>query len=61
MNSYRSSHLGETCNRFFDVVAVEHHQVGELINDDDDVRQRAFLPESPNRLGVSPSSNSRLY
>ena len=33
-------HLGEALDRAFDVLAGDHHQVGHLVDDDDDVGQR---------------------
>ena len=39
MNPNGASHLRQACDRFFDIGTIEHHQVGELIDDDDDVGQ----------------------
>ncbi len=33
-------HLREALHRAFDVLAGDHHQVGHLVDDDDDVGQR---------------------
>src|SRR5262249_10462783 len=33
MNSHRPSHLCQAGDRFFDVVGVDHHQVGQLVDD----------------------------
>jgi hypothetical protein len=33
-------HLGEALDRAFDLLAGDHHQVGHLVDDDDDVGQR---------------------
>src|SRR5262249_49399074 len=33
MNSHRPSHLRQAGDRFFDVVGVDHHQVGQLVDD----------------------------
>ena len=33
-------HLGEALHRAFDVLAGDHHQVGHLVDDDDDVGHR---------------------
>ena len=38
-----AGHLREARDRLFDVGAVEHHQVGELVDDDDDVGQRLLV------------------
>ena len=38
-----AGHLGEAGDGLFDVGAVEHHQVGELVDDDDDVGQRLLV------------------
>ena len=43
MNADGARHLRETRDGLFDVGAVEHHEVGELVDDDDDVRQRLFV------------------
>ena len=38
-----AGHLREAGDGLFDVGAVEHHQVGELVDDDDDVGQRLLV------------------
>ncbi len=38
-----AGHLGEAGDGFFDVGAVEHHEVGELVDDDDDVGERLLV------------------
>ncbi len=43
VNADGARHLREARDGLFDVGAVEHHQVGELVDDDDDVGQRLFL------------------
>ena len=43
MNADCARHLGEAGDGFFDVSAVEHHEVGELVDDDDDVGQRLLV------------------
>ena len=35
-----AGHLGEALDRAFDVLAGDHHQVGHLVDDDDDIGQR---------------------
>ena len=42
MNADRTSHLSQTRDRFLDLFAADHHQVGEFVDDDDDVRQLAI-------------------
>ena len=37
-------HLRQPRDRLFHVGAVEHHQVGQLVDDDDDVGQRLLRP-----------------
>ncbi len=44
MNADGARHLREARDGLFHVGAVEHHQVGELVDDDDDVGQRLLLP-----------------
>ena len=39
VNADGARHLGKAGDGLFDVGAVEHHQVGELVDDDDDVGQ----------------------
>src|ERR1022692_3055223 len=36
MDAYGAGHLRETGDGFFDVGAVEHHEVGQFVDDDDD-------------------------
>jgi hypothetical protein len=43
MDADGAGHLREAGDGFFDVGAVEHHQVGELVDDDDDVGQRLLV------------------
>ena len=43
MNADGAGHLGETCDGLFDIGAVEHHEVGELVDDDHDVGQRFLV------------------
>src|SRR6476661_1180172 len=40
MQSGRARHLRETLHGAFDVLAGDHHQVGHLVDDHDDIRQR---------------------
>ena len=40
VHSYCTSHLREACNAFFHVGAFQHHEIGELVNQDQDVWQR---------------------
>ena len=40
MNADGAGHLREAGDGFFHVGAVEHHQVGEFVDDDDDVGER---------------------
>ena len=40
VNADGARHLRQARDRFFDVARVEHHQVGQLVDDDDDVGQR---------------------
>ena len=39
MNAGGAGHLREALDRTFDVLAGDHHQVGHLVDDDDDVGQ----------------------
>ena len=43
VNAHGARHLRQARDGLFNVGAVEHHQVGELVDDDDDVGQRLFL------------------
>jgi len=43
VNADGAGHLGEAGDGFFDVGAVEHHEVGELVDDDDDVGERELF------------------
>ena len=43
MNADGTRHLRETRDGLFHVGAVEHHEVGKLVDDDDDIRQRLFV------------------
>ena len=40
MDAGGARHLREALDRAFDVLAGDHHQVGHLVDDDDDVGQR---------------------
>ena len=40
VNADRARHLCEPCDRLFHVAGIEHHQVGQLVDDDDDVGNR---------------------
>ncbi len=42
MDADGTSHLGEPRDRFLDLFATDHHQIGELVDDDYDVRQDAM-------------------
>src|SRR5581483_2710641 len=42
MNTDRACHLRQSSDRFLDVVLVEHHEVGQLVNDDNDVKKGAL-------------------
>ena len=39
MDARRASHLGQPADRILHVVGSDHHQVGKLVDDDDDIRQ----------------------
>ena len=43
MNAHGARHLRQARDGFLNVGAVQHHQVGQLVDDDDDVRQRLLL------------------
>ena len=43
MDADGAGHLREPGDGLFDVGAVEHHQVGQLVDDDDDVGQRLLI------------------
>ena len=43
MDADGARHLREAGDRFFDVGLIEHHQVGELVDDDHDVGQGLFF------------------
>ena len=43
MDADGAGHLREARDRFFHVAGVDHHQVGQLVDDDDDVGQRLVL------------------
>ena len=43
VNADRARHLRQPRDRRFDVRPVQHHQVGQLVDDDDDVGQRPRL------------------
>ena len=40
MDADGARHLRQPRDRLFDLVAGDHHQVGQLVDDDDDVGQR---------------------
>ena len=52
MDADGARHLGEAGDGFFDVGAVEHHQVGEFVDDDDDVGQRLLVHVVEEVLGA---------
>jgi len=43
MDADGASHLREARDGLFDIGAVEHHEVGELVDDDDDVGKRLVV------------------
>ncbi len=43
MNARRARHLRQALHREFDFLARHHHQVGHLVDDDDDVGHRAVV------------------
>ena len=43
MNSHRSRHLRQASDGFFHVAGIKHHQVRQLVNDDDDVGNRLLI------------------
>ena len=43
MNAGGARHLRQTADRLFRFVGSQHHQVGQLVDDDHDVRQDRFL------------------
>ena len=38
MDTRRASELGDADNRSLDVLASHHHEIGELVDDDDEIR-----------------------
>ena len=40
MDSGGATHLGKTDDKFFYFISRDEHEVGELVDDDDDVRKR---------------------
>src|SRR4051794_5149879 len=40
VHTYRSRHLCQASDAFFHVAALEHHQVGELVDEDQNVGKR---------------------
>ena len=52
MDADGAGHLREAGDGLFDVGAVEHHQVGELVDDDDDVGQRLLVGVVEEVVGV---------
>ena len=40
MNAYGARHLRKARDGFFHVVGVDHHQVGQLVDNDDEVGKR---------------------
>jgi hypothetical protein len=43
MNADGTGHLRQPGDGFLDIGTIEHHEVGQLIDDDDDVRQRFLI------------------
>ena len=43
MDADSARHLSETRDGLFHVAAVEHHEIGQLVDDDHDVGQRLFF------------------
>ena len=43
VNTHRPRHLRQAGNGLFHVARVQHHQIGQFVNDDDDVGQRPLL------------------
>ena len=43
VNAHGAGHLREAGDGFLDVGTVQHHQVGQLVDDDDDVRKRLLV------------------
>ena len=51
MNAHGARHLREARDRLFHVAGIEHHQIGQLVDDDDDVRNRLFVPRFVEQAG----------
>ena len=43
MESHGTRHLRQTSHRLLDVAGIEHHQIGQFVNDDDNVWQGALI------------------
>ena len=43
MESHRTRHLRQPGHRLLNVAGVEHHQIGQFVNDDDNVGQGALI------------------
>ena len=61
VNADRARHLRQSRDRLFDVAAVEHHQVGQFVDDDDDVGKRPLFAGIVEQARRVASSNSLLY
>ncbi len=57
MDADGACHLREAGDGLLDVGAVEHHQVGELVDDDDDVRAAAPGFTSSKRYSAAVSKS----
>ena len=55
----RAGHLGDAADRVLDVARRDHHQVVELVDDDEDERQPRGTRRSRARLGGSSSPRSK--
>ena len=47
MDAGSAGHLCKAGDRFFDLSTGDHHQIGELIDDDDDVGQMSMIKHFP--------------
>jgi len=61
MNADGAGHLGETGDGFLDVGAVEHHEVGELVDDDDDEGSGSLSSSASSKREGMGASKSLLY
>ena len=52
-------HLGEALHGAFDVLAGHHHQIGHLVDDDDDVGHRREVHLPPSRRSARPFRRSK--